>query len=96
MTNTTLLLEILCALFLASFTSYVGGRVHQWRRQYEERNIAFREGFLRASTTLVTMAANGQNIAPRATSAGAPPAAEVARPIGNAGLKRTRIFFGQK
>lgn len=56
MTNTAIVLEIACVLVLVGFTAYVGGRVHQWRMQDDERNTAFREGFLRASSALESSA----------------------------------------
>lgn len=86
MNNEALFLEIVCAVFLSSFTSYIGGRVHQWRRQDDERKTAFGEGFLRASATLVAMAAKGQKNELIATTK---------RPSIEPGTTRTRISFDQ-
>ncbi|MEV6350488.1 hypothetical protein [Actinoplanes sp. NPDC051851] len=45
-------LYFLCTLMPATISSYIGGRVHQRRREDDQRRAAFREGFLRASTLL--------------------------------------------
>jgi len=64
MTATEIVLQFVCVLALASVSSYIGGRVHQQRREDDRRRTAFREGFLRASATLVTLAPRGERVAP--------------------------------
>lgn len=44
-------LQFLCALSVASVISYIGGRVHQRRREDDQRRDAFRQGYLRASAS---------------------------------------------
>jgi len=56
------ILQIACTIMLASFAAYLGGRVHQWRRQDNERNTAFREGFLRASEGFMRLPAGGSRL----------------------------------
>ena len=45
-------LQIVSAVVLASLCSYLGGRIHQWRRQDQERSLAFRDGFTRAASAM--------------------------------------------
>ncbi|KUL36686.1 MULTISPECIES: hypothetical protein [Actinoplanes] len=52
---TATFLPVLGALTLATVISYLGGRVHQWRREDDRRRVAFRAGFLRASTTVTAV-----------------------------------------
>jgi hypothetical protein len=70
MTATEIVLQFVCALTLASVSSYIGGRVHQQRRKDDRRRTAFREGFLRASATLVALVPGGERVAPRSRSSG--------------------------
>lgn len=70
MTATEIVLQFVCVLTLASVSSYVGGRVHQRRREDDRRRTAFHEGFLRASATLVTLVAGGERVAPGSRGSG--------------------------
>jgi hypothetical protein len=68
-TATEIILQFGCALTLASVSSYIGGRVHQQRRGDDQRRTAFREGFLRASTTLA-LVGGGERVAPKSRNSG--------------------------
>jgi hypothetical protein len=46
-------LQIVLAVMISILSAYFGGRVHQWYRQSQERDTAFREGYNRASYTLL-------------------------------------------
>lgn len=70
MTATEIVLQFVCALTLASVSSYIGGRVHQQRREDDRRRTAFREGFVHASATFVVLVAGGRRTAPRSHSSG--------------------------
>lgn len=86
MTATAIVLQFVCALTLASVSSYIGGRVHQQRREDDRRRTAFRDGFIRASATLVALLAGGERAAPRSRDSGA------AQPTAEKETKRTPAF----
>jgi hypothetical protein len=46
-------LQIILAVMIAILCAYSGGRVHQWYRQVQERDTAYREGYAQASRTLL-------------------------------------------
>lgn len=86
MAATEIVLQFFCAVALASVSSYIGGRVHQQRREDDRHRSAFREGFLRASATLVTLVASGERAGPRSHGSGA------VQPTAEEETKRTRTF----
>ena len=92
MTATEIVLQFVCALTLASVSSYIGGRVHQQRREEDRRRTAFREGFLRASATLVVLVAGGERVAPRSPGSGS----GTVQPTVEKVTKRTRAFRGPR
>jgi hypothetical protein len=76
-------IQFVCALTLASISSYLGGRVHQRRRENDQRRTAFREGFRRASATVAALSIVGdQRTAQR-------PGHVPDRPVGE-GVRRDR------
>lgn len=52
----SIFLQVAFAIMLAIFGAYVGGRVHQWYRQSNERDSAFRDGYNQASHALFPLA----------------------------------------
>lgn len=48
-------LQIIIAVMIAILCAYSGGRVHQWYRQVQERDTAYREGYDQASRTLLPL-----------------------------------------
>jgi hypothetical protein len=92
MRATEIVLLFVCALTLASVSSYIGGRVHQQRREDDRRRTAFREGFLQASATLVPLVAGGERVAPRSPG----PGPGIVQPTAEKGTKRTRAFHSPR
>lgn len=90
MSTKIVVLQFLCALALTSVTAYIGGRVHQRRREDDQRRVAFRAGFIHASTTLAAMASTGRRSYRRA-AAPAPPG----RPSDKAG-NRAQAFRSRR
>jgi hypothetical protein len=87
-TTEIVVLQFLCALALASVSSYLGGRVHQRRREDQRRRTAFREGFLRATAAVVALGVGGEQTAP--PSHGRLPGRPAARKAKRARFRVTR------
>jgi hypothetical protein len=81
MTTEIMIVQFLCALALASISAYIGGRVHQRRREDDQRRAAFRAGFVQASAALATMASPGRRTYRRIGTA--PPPGRPADRAGN-------------
>ena len=48
--------QISLAVLLVVVVAYAAGRVHQWYRRTDERDLAYREGYDQASATLFPLA----------------------------------------